>query len=255
MKRFGQYLLLCAITAFAAVQSVSAQDFAREKRWADEVVPALVVGEAVMLKNSAGREFLGLYTETKGAKTALVIVHGVGVHPDHGVIGVIRAKLADKGYSTLSIQMPVQAKEAKLEDYYPTVFPEAIDRIGRAAEWLSARNYARIAIASHSMGAWMANEYFDLHHTATPYKAWVSMGLTGGYSWGMRRYAFPILDVYGENDLPPNLSAAWRRKWALSPGNGSRQAMIAGADHFYAQKEGELVDVIDRFLRDTGNAP
>ena len=39
----------------------------------------------------------------------------------------------------LSVQMPVQAADARSEAYYPALFPEAIDRIARAAAWLEAR--------------------------------------------------------------------------------------------------------------------
>jgi len=249
---------LRAATAFLAclmaTSLTNAQDFAREKRWADEVVPAVVVGDAVMLKpgpgENGGREFLGLYTEAKASKLALVLVHGVGVHPDHGVIGILRANLADMGYTTLSVQMPVAAKEAQVEDYYPKLFPNAAERMVRAAEWLKAKGHARVVLVTHSMGAWMANEYLDKQHTQTPYQAWVVMGLTGGYSWTMRRYKFPILDVYGENDLEPVLKAEGRRRGALDANNGSRQVRIAGADHFYAQREAELTKAIDAFLRE-----
>lgn len=41
-----------------------------------------------------------------------MLVHSVGVHPDFGVVGILRASLADMGYTTLSIQLPVQGREA-----------------------------------------------------------------------------------------------------------------------------------------------
>ena len=228
-----------------------AQDYAREKRWADEIVPAVLVGDPVYLKASSGREFLGLFSEARDSRAALVLVHGVGVHPDHSVIGALRTRASDRGYTTLSIQMPVAAREATVDDYYPKLFGDAADRIARAADWLVARGHTRIVLVSQSMGAWMANEYLDRHHATTPYKAWVAMGLTGGYSWTMRRYAFPVLDVYGENDLEPVRKAADRRRWALDTGNGSRQVRIAGADHFYLGQENALTDALDSFIRDT----
>lgn len=243
-------LILCAAVLGGAPGLASAQDYEREKRWAAEVTPALVVGDAVQIKASSGREFLGLYTEAKNAKAALVLVHGVGMHPDHGVIGILRTRLADLGYTTLSIQMPVQAKEAGVDDYYPKVFPDAADRMTRAAEWLRGKGQAKLVLISHSMGAWMVNEYLDAQHAQTPYRAWVVMGLTGGYSWTMRRYTLPVLDVYGENDLEPVLKAESRRKGALDGSNGSRQVRIAGADHQYDKREAELAAAIDAFLRE-----
>jgi hypothetical protein len=226
-----------------------AQDYVREQRYADEVVSGLVVGNAVRIKAASGREYLGLYTLGKPHKSAIVLVHGVGVHPDFGVIGILRAKLSDLGYTTLSIQMPVQSKEAKVDDYFPPVFPDAADRMAKAADWLRTKGHANVALLSHSMGAWMANEYLDKAHEATPYQAWVVMGLTGGYSWGMRRYALPILDVYGELDNAPVLGAVGRRKFALKQANSSRQVKIEGGDHNYTGRENALTDAVDAFLQ------
>ena len=245
--------------AVFATSSICAQDYGREQRWADEIIPGLVVGDALRIKAASGREFLALYTEGSAAfaskskqesKPAIVLVHGVGVHPDFGIIGVLRVKLADLGYTTLAIQMPVQGKDATVDDYYPKVFPDAADRMVKAADWLRAKGHTNVVLLSHSMGAWMANAYFDQAHETTPYKAWIEMGLTGSYSWTMRRFAMPILDVYGEQDIAPVLNATGRRNFALKEGNGSRQVKIAGADHHYLRRENELVAVIDAFLRE-----
>jgi triacylglycerol esterase/lipase EstA (alpha/beta hydrolase family) len=241
---FARLVLLFLVAAFPA----AAQDYAREKRWADEVVPALVVGDAVWLEVAAGRKYLAIYTPATKPKGAVVIVHGIGVHPDHGMIGVLRAKLTDLGWSTLSVQMPVQAADARSEAYYPALFPEAIDRIARASAWLVAKDGPRVAIVSHSLGAWMTNAYFD-ETAASPFKAWACLGLTGGYSLATWFSPRPILDVYGENDLESSVSAAWRRGLTLaSAAQGSRQVMIAGADHFYAGKEDELARTISGWL-------
>ena len=242
------WMAMCAATS----QGVYAQDYEREKRWADEVTPGLVVGDAVRIKAASNREFLALYTEpakTNALLPAIVLVHGVGVHPDFGIIGILRAKLADLGYATLAIQMPVQGKDATVDDY-PKVFPDAADRMVKAAEWLRAKGHSNVVLLSHSMGAWMANVYLDQAHETTPYKAWIVMGLTGSYSWTMRRFAMPILDIYGEKDINPVLGAIGRRNSALKDSNGSKQVKIAGADHHYLGRENELVAVIDGFLRE-----
>ena len=243
------YLPALALAGTLAASSVFAQDYEREKRWADEIVPAVIVGDPVRIKAQSGREFLALYAAGKPGQSAIVLAHGVGVHPDHGVIGILRASLYDLGYTTLSIQMPVQGKDAAVDDYYPKVFRDAADRIVKAADWLRAKGHASVILLSHSMGAWMANEYLDRAHEATPYRAWIVMGLTGGYSWTMRRYAFPILDLYGEMDVKPALDAAGRRKFALKEGNGSRQVMLPAADHHYAGHEKALATAIDAFLK------
>ncbi len=240
----ARLLLVIAMAALPA----AAQDYAREKRWADEVVPGMVVGDAVWLETAAGHKFLVLHAKAEKPKGAVVVVHGIGVHPDHGVIGVLRTKLADLGWTTLSIQMPVQAADARSEAYYPKLFPEAIDRIRAAVAWLAAKEGPRVAIVSHSLGSWMTNAYFD-ETPDSPFRAWACLGLTGGYSWGAYFSPRPILDVYGENDLEPSVNAAWRRRLTLATGaDGSRQAMIAGTDHFYAKKEDELARTVAGWL-------
>src|SRR5256885_16924369 len=100
-----RHWLFCASFLFVAL-AAHAQDYAREQRWADEVLPALVVGDAVYLQTGSGHRFLALHTPAQSAQTAIVLVHGIGVHPDHGVIGILRQSLAESGYATLSVQMP-----------------------------------------------------------------------------------------------------------------------------------------------------
>jgi alpha/beta superfamily hydrolase len=236
-----------ALLAFAATGALS-QDYDREKRWSEEIMPALVVGDAVWIEGATGRKFLGIYALVKHERGAVVLVHGVGVHPDHGMIGILRTKLTDLGYTTLSIQMPVLAADQRGEDYYPALFPEALDRIGKAAAWMRSRGHQKLSLLSHSMGSWMANEYFDAT-PQSPYLAWACLGLTGGYTWPTYFSRRPILDVYGENDLPVSTQAAWRRRATLATTvEKSRQVMIAGADHFYARKEDEVARLIADWL-------
>jgi len=234
--------LLIAFASFA----VCAQDYAREKRWADQVVPDIVVGDAVRVRLPAGREFLGIHTEAPKARAAVLLVHGVGVHPDHGVIGILRTALADLGHTTLSIQMPVQAADAKLDDYYPGVFPEAVQRIAAGAKWLQDKGATRIVLLSHSMGSWMSNVYYE-ETASPPFAAWVCMRLTGGFG-DMSNVKVPVLDVFGENDLPNVLRADWRRRMKIDGIEGSAQVKIPGANHHYLGREKELAAAIHGFI-------
>ena len=237
---------LAAALLLAAALPAAGQDYEREKRWAGEIIPNLVVGDAVQMRLPSGREFLGLYAERKGAPAAVLLLHGVGVHPDHGVIGILRVVLADMGYATLSVQMPVQRSDAQVEDYYPTVFPEAVERIRVAARWLQGREYRRVVLLSHSMGSWMANVYYEKTEDS-PFAGWICMGLTGGFG-GMRNVRAPVLDVYGEHDLAQVLRADWRRRATLLAIDGSKQVRVAGADHQFTGKEKELAAVIRDFV-------
>lgn len=98
--------------------------------------------------------------------------------------------------------MPVQPAEARSDAYYPKLFPEALERIRKAAAWLVAKEGPRVAIVSHSLGSWMTNAYFD-ETPDTPFRA---LGLPGPHRRLQLGRVFsprPILDVYGESDLEP----------------------------------------------------
>ncbi|HEX7972666.1 MAG TPA: DUF3530 family protein [Thiobacillus sp.] len=228
-----------------AVFAGSVADYAREKKWADEVVPGLVIGDPVYLQTPRDHHrFLALYTPTATGKAAIV-VHGMGIHPDWGLIGTLRTELADRGFATLSIQMPILAADAQA-DAYPPTFPEAAERIATAVEFLKAKGYTQLAIVSHSMGSRMSLEYFN--GTPDPaVKSWVSLGPPfNGYA----KLKLPVLDLYGDNDLPPVLANAAQRKRSLTA-KDSKQVTIAHADHFYSGHEGEMVEAVAAFLSAT----
>jgi pimeloyl-ACP methyl ester carboxylesterase len=218
-------------------------DYVREKKWADEITPGIVVGDPVYLELKNAHKFLTLYTEAKDAKIGLVVVHGIGIHPDWNMVGTLRAQLAEYGYTTLSIQMPVLANEAEAEAYQP-LFSEAAERIAVAVDFLQAKGYKKIAIVSHSMGSAMSRMYV----VNNPFKlvAWASLGIGQGYSYSGVR--IPVLDMYGENDLPPVLNMVKKRAESLKGNKKSRQVRMAKSDHFYTSHETQMVKEVKRFL-------
>ena len=237
----GGLAALFSLVAFAEPTA----DYAREKKWADEVVPGLVVGDPVYLQTPRGHhKFLTLFTPVEGDKAAIV-VHGMGIHPDWGMIGTLRTELADRGFATLSIQMPVLAADAQSAAYQPT-FPEAAERIAQAVDFLKAKGYTQLAIVSHSMGSRMSHVYLSGKPDAAV-KAWASLGLQQVDYASLK---LPVLDLYGDNDLPPVLAGAAQRKRSLVAGNSS-QVVIHHADHFYTGHEGEMVEAVATFLNGT----
>jgi pimeloyl-ACP methyl ester carboxylesterase len=243
-------MLLAWVAGLVAVLGLSvpavASDYAREKKWADEVLPGLVVGDPVYLQTPRGHhKFLTLFTPVEGTDKAVIVVHGLGIHPDWGMVGTLRTDLADRGFTTLSIQMPILAADAKGEDYPPT-FPEAAERIGEAVAFLKGKGYAQIAIVSHSMGSRMSLVYLS-GKSDPAVKAWASLGISVG---NYKALKLPVLDLYGDNDLPPVLANAGTRKQSLTAA-GSRQVVVARADHFFTGREGEMVTAVADFLNAT----
>lgn len=220
-----------------------AADYEREKRLADDIVPNVVVGDPVYLEQPNGHKFLTLLTEANGAKMGVIIVHGMGVHPDWEMIGTLRIQLSDQGDTTLSIQMPVLDKEAKEEDYRAT-FPEATERLRIAVDFLKAKGYKKIAIVSHSMGSRMSLAYFSKHPDAAVI-AWAALGLPEGSYAPIK---VPVLDLYGQNDFPAVLKGAGKRGESLKGHAGSKQVVIPKADHFYNGHEEAMVKAVKDFL-------
>lgn len=230
-------LFLIAQLAFGA------SDYAREKKWADEITPSIVVGDPVYIEQANKRKFLTLYTEAANARAGVVVVHGIGIHPDWGMIGVMRSQLADQGYTTLSIQMPILAVDAQSEAYAST-FPEAVERLQLAVAYLKAKGYKKIAIVSHSLGSRMTREY--MAGNPADVAGWASLGIGGGATYdGIKA---PVLDLYGSKDLPPVLAGAKKRAASIEDSPASKQVVIAGADHFFAGQEDAMVKATKDFL-------
>lgn len=242
-------ILLAALLAGCAAAprgSDGSPDYEREQRLAQEFVPAIVVGNAVRIEPESGRGFLGILTMAPNSRGALVLMHGLGLHPDWGLMGELRTLLPERGYTTLSIQMPVLAADASPVEY-PKIFGEARERIAAAIAYLRGRGARRIAIVSHSMGARMAEDFLR-RNRAAPLAAWIPLSISSGRFDEIASLPFPIFDIYGQKDLEPVLGGADARAAVLRGIHGSKQAMVYGAGHFYAGKERELADLIARLL-------
>jgi len=247
--RVFRWKTICAAALCAPLLAIAQQqpsDYAREKRWADEVLPSIVVGEAVWLEAPRTEKFLGIYTEAKDAKSAIILAHGLGVHPDYGLIGELRTRLADAGYTTLSIQMPILAADAPAARY-PVLFWEADARFAAAMTFLRRKRYEKIVVVSHSMGSRMANHYISAH-PQVPLAGWISLSISSGDIGPFKRIKFPVYDVYAENDFDAVLQGAQKRAAVLKPMRGSSQTMVFATDHYFARREKELVILVRLLL-------
>ncbi len=237
--------LLALLLALASVACHAQADYAREQRWADEITPAILVGDPVQLALPEGRKFLGIYAPNSKAQAGVVVVHGLGVHPDWGLINPLRSQLSEQGYATLSVQMPVLAAELR-GDRYPPLFPEAAARIAVAVKFLQDKGHKKIALVSHSFGSRMANVLLN-QPDAPAIAAWVSIGIIGEYTQP-ETFKAPVLDLYGEKDFPEVLALTAKRAAAIRNIRGSAQLSVAGADHFFTGMDKALVHNVKLFL-------
>jgi pimeloyl-ACP methyl ester carboxylesterase len=230
-------LLLLTTPAFAD------PDYTREKKWDDEISPGIVVGDPMYLTQKNGHKFLAIYTEAANARMGVVLLHGTGIHPDWGLISTLRQRLPDHGYTTLSIQLPILAVDAKDEDYEPLI-PDAVERLQLAVAWLKSKGYRKIAIVSHSFGGRVAIPF--LRGGATAVNALASLGAGSNATYdGIK---VPVLDLMGANDFPNVMSNAARRKASLKGNAASKQVVIPDTNHFYADQEPAMVTAVKDFL-------
>ena len=245
-KAVGFLLASCLASAEVVVEP----DYEREKRWADQILPSIMVGEPVWQEQSNGHKFLGLYTQADAPRGAIIVGHGRGWSPDWQLYGAIRMYMADLGYSTLSIQLPVLGSGAKVGDYIPT-YPDSNERYELSAKWLYEKGYPHVAIVSHSLGATMANQYLIssayIKKKKPLIKAWVFISIINGLE-EMFRIKVPVLDLFGSEDWVITRVGAYERKQQIMKVEGSNQIEIGGALHFFEGKEDELSEVVVRFL-------
>ena len=221
------------------------QDYEREKRWADQILKTLIVGSAEWIEQKNGHRFLALYTEAEKPRGAVIVAHGRGWGPDFELYGTLRTRLAELGYSTLSIQLPVLPSTAILSLYVP-LYPDARERFQLAIDFLKAKGHRNIGIVSHSLGSSMANQYL-IHTEDTAVGAWVVIGVLQGLE-EMSRINIPVLDVFGSGDWTFTLLGAPERKRQIERIPGSAQIEVPGAKHFFEDKEEELIPIVVEFL-------
>jgi len=255
VKKLYFYIFIIALGVNSPF--VTGSDIAKEKRWADQVVDGLIVGDAVWLE-ADGSKFLGIYAEheVEDARGAVILLHGSGVHPNWSdVIQPLRSELPAHGWTTLSVQMPILANDAKHEEYVPLI-KEVPARIEAAIRYLNDQKYQNIVIVAHSLGSTMANSY--LAKDSSKVRAYVAIGM-GGQTGGpeeldnlkyLRQIDLPVLDLYGSQDLESVVSTVKKRKQAArKAGNQDyRQVEVAGANHFFVGLETELVRRVKSWL-------
>lgn len=252
-------LLCCIALSLPAFGQPTTSNLDREKNWAEQVVDTVVVGDPVWL-NNRGHRFLTLYASpaAPGSRSAVILLHGRGVHPAWGIMNKLRADIADGGFHTLSVQLPILTADAPLGSYGPTL-PEAIERINAGIRYLrDKKGVQRILLLGHSSGANTALA----HAVRSP-----ASGVDGIVSISASTYPHssndllqpaamlgklktPVIDIYGSNDLHEVQSFADERSAASrKAGNkGYRQVRIPGADHFYSDHYDALKKLIVGWL-------
>jgi alpha/beta superfamily hydrolase len=246
-----------ALTLLLSISMAGASepDHAREARLADEIVDTILDGDAEWLQAN-GREFLSIYTEADDSRAAVVILHGRGFHPDWAdTVNPLRVGLVDRGYSTLSLQMPVLGKDAKYYDYIP-VFRHAHERIEAGIRFLREQGHGKVVLLAHSCGAHMAMDWIRARQDRD-IDAFVGLGMGAtDYRQPMHqpfpldRMHVPVLDLYGAEEFPAVIRLAPSRKAMIEKAGhaGSRQLVLPGANHYFTDMGDALVEAVADWL-------
>jgi alpha/beta superfamily hydrolase len=237
-------LILLLISNFAFAQVVP--NYAKEKRWAAQVEDGLMDGEVVWLSANK-QQFMSLYTPSEtNTKRVAVIVHGLGLHPDWAqVIQPLRVALSEKGWHTLSIQMPVLANDKDAAQYM-SLLTQADNRIKAAINYLQQQGLSADAIVSHSLGSVMSAHYLD--NQQHPFKYFVAVGMPDLAVKYLGKIRIPILDLYGVDDIEPVLKSVKERAQAAKENIHYTQKKV-NADHFFNDKDALLIDEVGSWLK------
>ncbi|MGB5602345.1 MAG: DUF3530 family protein [Gammaproteobacteria bacterium] len=244
---------------FLAIISIGfsslASDLAKEKRWADQVVDAIIDGEAIWL-DDGNSEFLGIYTEAENDKgRAVIVMHGTGIHPDwQQVIQPLRVDLTEHDWHTLSIQMPILPNEAEYHEYAP-LYDEVAPRVDAAVKHLRDNGAKKIVLIGHSQGAAMTAYY--LSSSTQKLDGFVAIGM-GAFAKdprmnsieALQKIKIPVLDIYGDDDLESVMNSVdARADAARKAGNTAyTQVEVPGSNHFFDGKETRLVEAVADWL-------
>lgn len=253
-----RFITVILLSVLFAAQPVLASDLAREKRLAEQTEELIFDGEVVYLEG-AGHEFMNVYTETEEdeVKGAVIILHGRGYHPDwKRVAKPLRLGLPERGWTTLSMQMPVLDKQAKYYDYV-LIFPEAFPRIEAGIDFLKEEGYKKIVLIAHSCSVHMVMAWLDAK-AFRDIEAFVGIGMGAtDYQQPMAKplpldqLSIPVLDVYGSAEYPAVVhGAAQRLDLIKQAGNKkSRQIMVPEADHYFTDQDEALLEVVSKWMQ------
>jgi pimeloyl-ACP methyl ester carboxylesterase len=246
MNKFIFFIIIALIMSMPGFTS----ELEKEKRWADQIVDTLLDGEAVYLE-SEGVEFLAIEMPSKADnKIGAIVIHGIGVHPNWGqVVQPIRVSLAEAGLFTLSIQMPVLPNGSSVKDY-KGLMPESALRIKSAIQYLKKQGISKIVLIAHSLGTQMASYYLSdaqgkIDKSVVGFVGVSMLETTPEY---LTRIALPILDIYGSDDNQKALKSVSKRKNASLHNNNYKQVTVSGANHFFDNKEKDLLVEIKKFI-------
>ena len=231
--------------------------FSREKRLKEQNIDEIMDGDSINLK-VRGKEIFSIFMESEDkTDTGIIFLHTRGENPNESkTIKPLRIDMAENGYHTLSVQMPVLEKNATYYDYVP-LLPHSHPRIKAAIDFYKKMNIKNIIFVAHGCGGHMLMSYIDKYGDSD-IKAviGIGMGATDTNQEVIKEYPLatmkiPVLDIIGQYDYRSVKKHFKTRKahLALSSEN-NKQVILSKAKHYHhGEKEFKnLTSTIYKFL-------
>jgi len=251
--------------SFGFQSATFASDTAREKRLADNIKESILTGEVVDLK-ADGEDFIVLVTNNEPEKPrgSIIILHGMNSNPNAPKITrPLRSQLAETGWVTASIQLPLAAADASVNDNLALI-KESYPRIRATLNYMHENFKNRpCVLVAHSLGAIMATSFLA-EQKKLACDALILIGLPNLPSdlpeadgnESLKKVGIPTLDIFGSQDLDNVKNMAPSRKLILKKTNKlNRQVEISGADHNFNGLDETLVRAIHSWLIHTFELP
>lgn len=237
----------CVVMLFFTSLSF-ASDQAKEKRWAEQIEDTLMDGESLMLK-APKSTFYALYSKAEQPKdTAVILLHGLGIHPDWAqVINPLRVALPEKGWTVLSLQLPILANGASGMEYV-ALYKDVPERINAGINYLKQQGIKKVVLVAHSLGTEMAGYTLTQVDKSKAMVGFIGIGMGRDNNEFLSKIDVPVLDLYGENDLKGVLASAEQRLQAASANKQYKQQRVTKADHFFDGEEQALIQSVSNWL-------
>jgi hypothetical protein len=230
--------------------------FEREQRLESQIADGVMEGDVEYLEVD-GKEVFSIFMESEEkTNTGVILLHTRGTNPnDEHIAKPLRIDIAEKGYHTLSVQMPVLEKTATYYDYVP-LFHHSHPRIKAAIDFYKNIGVKNIVFVAHGCGGHMLMSYIDKWGD-NDIKAVIGIGL-GATDTGqevVKQYPLatmkaPVLDIIGSKDYRSVKKHFKSRTPHLKLGNKhNKQVIIKGNHHNHDGKEFiKLTNEIYEFL-------
>jgi len=233
-------LLLTLKTSDTTAAMFPGLDLSREQAWAEQITRHLRVGEVVWLPFLSGKS-LALYTKAIGRGPnhgAVVLFPSPDAHPESDPIGNLRITLPLHGWHTLAVQLPTILVESTPADY-ALMLPTACARLHEAITWLDGKHLSNVVVLGHGLGAAVAAACVAEMGDKGAVRGIILLGAGGSGlpptldpAASLEKITLPILDLYGDEDLP-SVQAGSRAREARRRNREQPyvQAVVPGADH------------------------